>query len=257
MAIDFHDPANARTYSGRQADPSWRDTITALVDPSGAAVVDVGCGGGTYLRAWHELGAGGVTGVDFSAPLLASAAESHGDLPGVQLALGDAAATGLPTASADIVFTRAVVHHVPDLHAVVAEAARILRPGGTLLAQDRTPDDAAQPGSPEHPRGWMFDVLPRLREVEQARRPTAERALEALAGAGFADLRTETLWETRRTYADVQDYLAEIGTRTGRSILHELSDDELADLVDDLRRRLPTGPLTERDRWTLWCGVRR
>ena len=255
--IDFHDPANRRTYSDRDADASWREAVVALVDPRGAHVVDVGCGGGTYLRAWHDLGAATVTGVDSSAPILEAARESHGDLPGVSFQQGDAAASGLDAGRADIVFERALIHHVPDLAAVAGEAARVLRPGGILLVQDRTPDDVAQPGSADHPRGWLFDLFPRLVDVENGRRADASQVDAALASAGFVDRTATTLWEVRRRYADREDYLAEIAARTGRSILHELSDEELADLVQELRRRLPDGPLVERDRWTLWRAVRR
>jgi ubiquinone/menaquinone biosynthesis C-methylase UbiE len=256
MGIDFHDVGNRQTYSGRTADASWRDQVVALVDPAGAHVVDVGCGGGTYTRAWHELGAATVTGVDFSEPQCASAREEHCDLTGVGFRLGDAAATGLDSGSADVVFERALIHHVPDLGAVVAEAARILRPGGALLIQDRTPDDVAQPGSATHPRGWLFDVFPRLLDVENGRRRTAAAVTAGLAAAGFSDITTTPLCEVRRRYADRGDYLAEIGNRTGRSILHELTDPELVHLVAELERRLPDGPLVEQDRWTLWRGVR-
>jgi hypothetical protein len=58
----------------------------------------------------------------------------------------------------------------------------------------------------------------------------------------------------RRRYTDREDYLAEIAQRTGRSILHELSDAELEHLVGELRGRLPEGPVVEQDRWTLWSG---
>jgi SAM-dependent methyltransferase len=256
VPIDFRDPANRRTYSDRAADSSWREAVVGLVDPVGADVVDVGCGGGTYLRAWHELGAATVTGVDSSAPILEEARASHGNLAGVSFQLGDAAATGLPDAFADVVFERALVHHVPDLGAVAAEAARILRPGGILLIQDRTPEDVARPGSVDHPRGWLFDLFPRLLAVENGRRPTLDAVSGALSAAGFGEVTTTGLWEIRRRYADREDYLAEIAARTGRSILHELSDDELADLVAELRRRLPAGALVEQDRWTLWRAVR-
>lgn len=256
MPIDFHDTANRATYSGRLADASWREAVAQLVDPVGADVVDVGCGGGTYIRAWHELGAATVTGVDFSAPILEQARADHGDLPGVTFRLGKATATGLVDASADLVFERALIHHTPDLAAVAGEAARILRPGGTALLQDRTPDDVAQPGSADHPRGWFFEVFPRLLDVENGRRPTASAVSAALEASGFEGLRTASVWEIRRRCADPEDYLAEIAARTGRSILHELSDPELDHLVDELRRRLPAGPVVERDRWTLWRAER-
>ena len=257
MPIDFRDPANSRTYSDREADVSWREAVLGLVDPVGAHVVDIGCGGGTYLRAWHELGAATVTGVDSSGPILDEARAGHGDLPGVAFKLGDAADTGLPDGCADVVFERALIHHVPDLGAVATEAARLLRPGGILLIQDRTPEDVAQPGSATHPRGWLFEVFPRLLEVENGRRPTADALSGTLAADGFEDLSTTSLWEVRRRYADREDYLAEIASRTGRSILHELDDAELARLVAELRERLPEGPLVEQDRWTLWRAARR
>jgi SAM-dependent methyltransferase len=256
VPIDFHAEGNRRTYSGRSADETWREAVRRLVDPRGVDVVDIGCGGGTYTRAWHELGAATVTGVDFSEPILAAARESHGDLPGVSLRSGDAAATGLPDGCADVVFERALVHHVPDLTAVAVEAARLLRPGGVLLVQDRTPGDVARPGSPTHPRGWLFEVFPRLLVVEDARRPSTELVRDALAAAGLDDISTHPLDEVRRRYDDREDYLAEIAARTGRSILHELTDDELHTLVTELRRRLPDGPLVEEDRWTIWRAVR-
>ena len=252
MPIDFHDPAHGRTYSGREADRSWRTAMTGVVDPAGADVVDVGCGGGTYTRAWHELGAATVTGVDVSAPILDAAREDHAGLPGVSFRPGDAAATGLPDACADLVFERALIHHVPDLDAVAGEALRLLRPGGVVLLQDRTPEDVAVPGSVGHPRGWLFEVFPRLLAVENARRPGVEAVSRALAAAGARDVRTTTLWEVRRRHPDREHYLAEIAARTGRSILHELDEAELVRLVEELRLRLPDGPLVERDRWTLW-----
>jgi len=254
MPIDFHDTANRRTYSGREADASWRQALTGLTDPAGAVVVDVGCGGGSYTRAWHELGAASVIGVDFSEPILAEARAAHGQLPGVTFEAGEATATGLPDACADVVFERALIHHVADLVAVAAEAARVLRPGGTFFVQDRTPDDVALPGSADHPRGWLFEIFPRLLDVENARRPTGPAVMRALAAAGFGALTTTSLWEVRRRYADRENYLAELAQRTGRSILHELSDAELEHLVAELRGRLPEGPVVEQDRWTLWSG---
>lgn len=252
MPIDFHDAAHRDSYSGRSVDPSWASAVRGMVDPAGAVVADVGCGGGTYTRAWHDLGAAMVLGVDYSAPMLDAAREAHGVLPGVDFRQGDATATGLADGCADVVFERALVHHTPDLAAVAAEAFRVLRPGGTYLVQDRTPDDVGQPASVTHPRGWLFEVFPRLLAVERQRRPDPALLAAALGRAGFEAVTTTSLWEVRRHYEDRDAYLAEIGARTGRSILHELDDGELAGLVDELRRRLPEGPLTETDRWTIW-----
>ncbi len=73
--------------------------------------------------------------------------------------------------------------------------------------------------------------------------------------AGFTDIAEHSLWETRKRYASVESLALDLAARTGRSILHELSDDELQSLIDDLRRRLPAhGEIVEQDRWTLWVA---
>src|SRR3954470_601792 len=78
----------------------------------------------------------------------------------------------LPAASKNVVFERALIHHLKDYKACFAEAHRVLVPGGSLIVQDRTPDDVELPGSPEHVRGYFFERFPRLLAVELARRPT-------------------------------------------------------------------------------------
>ncbi|MGH8063831.1 MAG: hypothetical protein ACRERE_01075 [Candidatus Entotheonellia bacterium] len=61
MPIDFHAETNRHTYTTREAHPTWLQTITAITDPHGKRVIDVGCGG-TYAHAWAQLGAAEVIG---------------------------------------------------------------------------------------------------------------------------------------------------------------------------------------------------
>jgi hypothetical protein len=54
-------------------------------------------------------------------------------------------------------------------------------------------------------------------------------------------------------HAVFDELAADLRGRTGRSILHELSDAELAKLVGFIGERPAVGgPAIERDRWTLW-----
>jgi ubiquinone/menaquinone biosynthesis C-methylase UbiE len=257
MPIDFHDPRNAHTYDTRAADPTWTAAVTAIVAPESKRVLDIGCGGGVYARAFADLGAASVTGVDFSATMLESARALCAGLPQVTFRLGDALATGLPDAGADLVYERALLHHLADLPACAAEAYRLLAPGGVYLAQDRTPDDIQLPATPEHLRASFHERYPRLLEVELRRRPRSDEVLAALAAAGYAQVETRAFWETRRVYATFDALAEDVRHRVDRSILHELSDAELDDLVEYMRARLPAhGPYPDSSRWTLWWGVK-
>ena len=216
-------------------------------------VVDVGCGGGTYCLAWLGVGARGVVGVDFSQANLRGAAQSCGDVPGLSWQLGYAVDTGLVGGCADVVFQRALIHHVPNLAPVFAEARRLLLPGGQLIVQDRTMADVLQPGSPAHLRGYFFTVFPHLISIERQRRPDPEIVRDGLRAAGFTEVAEHHIVETRRTYPDREAVRADLCARTGRSILHELSDGDLAVLADEVVSHLPvSGPVVEVDYWTVW-----
>ncbi|GIG85262.1 methyltransferase domain-containing protein [Plantactinospora endophytica] len=102
----------------------------ALVPPAtrpGATLVDLGCGAGLLAPRLAGLGYRHV-GVDLVRSALVRAA-AHGVTP----VNGDAGAVPLADGCADVVAAGEVLEHVPDWPRVVAEAARLLRPGGTLV----------------------------------------------------------------------------------------------------------------------------
>jgi 2-polyprenyl-6-hydroxyphenyl methylase/3-demethylubiquinone-9 3-methyltransferase len=106
-----------------------------LVPPPrpGAVLVDLGCGAGLlapHVHGYHHIG------VDFSQEALRQAGKR-----GVLAVRGDVLAVPLPDECADVVVAGEILEHVGDLPAAVAEACRLLRPGG-LLVLDTLADTA-------------------------------------------------------------------------------------------------------------------
>jgi ubiquinone/menaquinone biosynthesis C-methylase UbiE len=112
-----------------------REEIRELFLPAGdERAVDVGTGPGTLARALAPL-VGEVVGVDVVPELLALARRDAP--PNVTFVDGDATHLPLDRASFDIAATRRTLHHIARPELVVAELARVVRPGGTVLVEDQ------------------------------------------------------------------------------------------------------------------------
>lgn len=100
-------------------------------------VLDLGCGTGLLTtRLAGSLGARLVVGCDLSAGMLQQAAERSRTARWVQ---GDAMQLPLRDGSADAVVSTESFHWIPDQAAAVADAHRVLRPGGHLVIGMVTP----------------------------------------------------------------------------------------------------------------------
>ena len=87
----------------------------------------------------------GSTGPDAPAPATTTTASgSRSTLPAITWHHGAAEATGLPAAAYDLITLQFVCHELPQsaTRAVLAEAARLLRPGGVIALVDQDPDSA-------------------------------------------------------------------------------------------------------------------
>jgi SAM-dependent methyltransferase len=110
-------------------EPVMHEIIDAL--PPGDAL-DAACGTGRYAEYLARNGHR-VVGVDSSPDMLDRARTR---VPSGEFVLGDLNRLPVPDASVDLVVTALALSHVRSLAPVMAEFARVLRPGGHLVVSD-------------------------------------------------------------------------------------------------------------------------
>lgn len=106
----------------------------------GLSVLDIGCGaGGVSLCLVRDHGAAWVSGIDVEDGVLSRARDLVA-AAGLSSRIGVArVAPGplpFPPASFDVVFSKDSIVHIPDKAALMADVARVLKPGGRFLASD-------------------------------------------------------------------------------------------------------------------------
>ncbi|MGZ8468870.1 MAG: ArsR/SmtB family transcription factor [Gemmatirosa sp.] len=113
--------------------------LLALLDDA-LVIGDLGCGTGASAEALSPF-VRRVIAVDHSREMLALARGRLAGRPNVDLREGDLEALPIDDGELDAALLALVLHHIPDPGAVLAEAARAVRPGGRLLVVDMLPHE--------------------------------------------------------------------------------------------------------------------
>ena len=203
-------------------------------------VVDAGCGTGNYSAALLDHVAR-IEAVDMNDAMLGVARRKLADAEAAgRIRFHLAAIDALPveSISADAVMINQVLHHLPDdpgqgwplTRKVIGEFARVLRPGGVLLANICTHEQIR--------RGWWFFSLIEASEERMIKRHVPLMELESIcSGAGF-DLRGRFVPSDAviqgRSYFNPRGPL-DAQWRAGDSVWAMLSADELADVEARVR----------------------
>ncbi|MGR3804493.1 methyltransferase domain-containing protein [Marinibacterium profundimaris] len=128
---EWSDPNVARAYAqafAKASDMVVPALVAAVRAGSGTRALDLCCGHGNVSAGLVGAGAE-VTGVDFSPAMLEMARIA---VPGARFVEGDAMALEFEDGTFDAVTIGFGVPHVPDPPQVLAEARRVLKPGGRL-----------------------------------------------------------------------------------------------------------------------------
>jgi SAM-dependent methyltransferase len=113
------------------------ERVRAFVLPHGdERALDVGTGAGALALALAPL-VREVVGIDPVPELLALARERAAALPNVTFSEGDGTALPFAAGSFDLAGTLRTLHHIHRPELVIAELARVTRPGGHVLVVDQ------------------------------------------------------------------------------------------------------------------------
>ena len=191
--VDDADPAALGGYldavGSEDAVARWKTLSFDLVEAGpGAVIVDVGCGPGDDVRALalRTAPGGRAIGVDMSESMIAEARRrsAAGSAAPVEFLVADATGIPLEDGLADGCRCERLLQHVEDPAAVVREMARLVRPGGIVLAAE--PDWGTlviDGGDPEIEAALAAVAMARVRS------PAAGRSLRRLlAAAGLAEV---------------------------------------------------------------------
>ncbi|MGW2375581.1 class I SAM-dependent methyltransferase [Kitasatospora sp. NPDC001683] len=133
--------ADGRHLAARQSIYRWQQpqydlpgiVVEELAGTRGT-VLDVGCGNGKFVSRLHKDRPDlRVVGMDISAGILADVEKP--------VLVGDAQVLPFADNSADALLAVHMLYHVADIEATIKEMARVLRPGGVLIASTNSDTD--------------------------------------------------------------------------------------------------------------------
>jgi len=129
--LAFFDAYDAARYRLERHIPACLDALEVRDE----RVLEIGLGQGAESEGLIRRGARW-TGMDLTAEAVrrVSLRLALHDLPYEAITQASATAIPFPDDSFDLVFSHGVLHHIPDIEAAQAEIARVLRPGGRLVA---------------------------------------------------------------------------------------------------------------------------
>ncbi len=183
------------TFAGEQWSPGFLSSMIQHA-PRGGDVVEIGFGTGRFLCRVARR-AGSYVGVESNPLAVEQAREAFGDLPGVRFEQGTALdLSSLPDDSADTLFIFEVIEHLSSeqLDAFMAEARRVLRPGGRLVATTPNAENlvAGMVGCPDC--GSVFHRVQHMQSFD------ADRLKSLVQGADFSGVRVRASIPTLGKY---------------------------------------------------------
>jgi ubiquinone/menaquinone biosynthesis C-methylase UbiE len=206
ITADLYEPGETAGLPGEALQASLgcgNPTALAALGP-GEIVLDLGSGGGIdVLLSARRVGPTGMAyGLDMTDEMLALARENQrkAGIANAEFLRGAMEAIPLPEASVDVVISNCVINLAADKDRVLAEAFRVLRPGGRFAVSDVVVRGEVPPAIRRSVELWIGCVAGALTESEYQAK---------LARAGFEAIEVEPT----RVYRveDAREFLGQAG----------------------------------------------
>ncbi|MDO8798881.1 class I SAM-dependent methyltransferase [Phenylobacterium sp.] len=166
----------------------WKDATAARLNPQpGEVIVDCAGGTGDMARRFAkmaraaQLRRGGddaaIHIIDYNAEMIAAGRERGGE-PEITWTVGDAQRLPLPDASADAYVISFGIRNVTDISLALAEARRVLKPGGRFLCLE-----FSQPATEALRKAYdaySFKVIPAIGEMVAGDRASYQYLVESI-----------------------------------------------------------------------------
>ena len=234
--------AIANSMNVRASEPAMKAIcaryMARIALSEGARVLEIGCGNGAATKLiMQHVSPAQLVGIDPSSAFIDMAGKAFAGEPRVSFATGDATATGQADGCFDLVIAHTVYSHLVEPERALAEAHRVLRPGGQLAIFDgdfATLTVALFDGDPLQVVAGMV-----LRNLVHA--PYVMRRLPALvAAAGFS---VQSVEPHGYVQTSSPDYLLTLLSRGTHAAVQagEISEELVGGFNQEARRRVASG----------------
>ncbi|HEX9377310.1 MAG TPA: class I SAM-dependent methyltransferase [Actinomycetota bacterium] len=231
LAFDRVAETYDQTRGGEERGEHYADALGPLLDP-GSLTLEIGVGTGIVAMALARRGFR-VAGLDVSLPMIRRARDRIGD----RVVVGDARRMPFADASVPQAVSVWVLHVVGDVPQMLAEVARVLRPGGRYVVV------------PGQMQARHDEIGERVRALEQALDPERRRndSPERIAGlAPAAGLRVVGIPEHTWEFHLAPEAVAQMIEARSQSYLWDVDDERWRTLVVPVIEWLRSLPDPER-----------
>lgn len=173
---------------------------------SGQKLLDFGCGPGTIsVGLAQAVEPGELHGIDMEESQidLARAAAAAGGHANATFHVGDVTELPFEDDTFDVAHCHAVLMHIPDTSAALAEVRRVLKPGGIIACREAiVASSFLEPGSAEIDRAWA--VFANLLSANDGHPQLGKELKATLLRAGFEQIRPSFSFDSFGSDGDVE-----------------------------------------------------